>query len=133
MSQNFKDRYNQFLDGNPGSRDESDSAPEKREHPYIDYHDQYQPTRNICFIQRNGQQIFLNYHYLVSCEYLPEDNKIIASFTTHTIALTGVFLEGLFQDMMLYLPRVINSVDERYNSIADADQPVVNEVTIDRG
>jgi len=132
MSQNFKDRYNQFLDGDPGNQDNLKEEAEKKEHPYIDYYDQYQPTRNICFIQRNGQRIFLNYNYLVSCEYIPEQNRIIASFTTHTVTLTGLFLESLFQDLMRYLPREINSVDERYNSIADANQPVVNEIKIDR-
>ena len=132
MSQNFKDRYNQFLGGDPGNRDDSGEAAEKKEHPYIDYYDQYQATRNICFIQRNGQRIFLNYNYLVSCEYIPEQNKIIAGFTTHTVTLTGLFLESLFRDMMQYLPREINSVDVRYNSIADTDQPVVNEIMVDR-
>ena len=132
MSQNFKDRYNQFLDGNPGDHGASEKAAEKKEHPYIDYYEQYQATRNICFIQRDGQRIFLNYNYLVSCEYLPEQNKIIASFTTHTVTLTGLFLENLFQDLMRYLPRQVNSVDERYNTIADAQQPVVNEIKVVR-
>jgi len=130
MSQNFKDRYNEFLDGDPGNQDHSQDVAPKKEHPYIDYYQNYHPTRNICFIQRNGQQIFLNYSYLVSCEYIPDQNTIIASFTTHTVTLTGLFLEELFRDLMQYIPRVINSVDERYNSIAAVDQPVVNEIKV---
>lgn len=130
MSQNFKDKYNQFLDGDPSNEEHSGVAAYKKEHPYIDYYQTYHPTRNICFIQRNGNRIFLNYSYLVSCEYIPDENRIIASFTTHTVTLTGLFLEELYNDLMQYIPRVINSVDERYNSIAADDQPVVNEVKI---
>ena len=87
-------------------------------------------ARNICFVLADGNRIFLNYGYLVSGEYLPEDNKIILSFTSHTIIVIGILLEKLFYDLMGGLPRQLVCQDARYNPVDDKGKPIINEMQI---
>jgi len=87
-------------------------------------------ARNICFVLDDGSRIFLNYGYLVSGEYLPEDKKIILSFTSHIITLSGIYLEKLFYDLMQGLPRQLVCQDARYNPVDDTQKPFVNQIQI---
>jgi hypothetical protein len=87
-------------------------------------------VRNVCFVLQDGRMIFLNYAYLVSGEYVPEENAITLTFTSHTVTLTGVHLEPLFYDLMGHLPRRIACTDARYNEIDDEKRTVVNNISV---
>ena len=87
-------------------------------------------TRNVCFVSLDGNRMFLNYSYLVSGEYVPEDNIIVLGFTSHTLTLKGIHLEPLFYEFMQHLPRQILCVDDRYNVVSEKDSPIVNEIGV---
>ena len=74
--------------------------------------------------------MFLNYSYLVSGEYSPEENSIILTFTSHSFILKGVNLKGLFYDVMHQVSRQIICTDVRYNLIGTDQKFVVNEIII---
>lgn len=87
-------------------------------------------TRNLIFILKDGKCHFLNYAYLVSGEYSPDDNVITLIYTTHTITLKGETLEPLFEALVSHLPRIIRCMDERYNETENEGDYKVNDIEI---
>jgi len=87
-------------------------------------------TRNLCFVQPDGRRLFLNYAYLVSGEYSPEANTIKLIYTTHEITLKGRNLEGLFEILMMHVPRQIVMLEKRYESISA--ESAVHEISINQ-
>lgn len=85
-------------------------------------------VRNLCFVWTDGKKLFLNYAYLVSAAYEPD--AITLAFTTHTLTLTGLRLEKLFDELMDHLPRIIICTDDRYAVIAGDSAPVVKDITV---
>lgn len=128
MSQNFNDRFSQFMSGN--ATQQNDSGITDKTHPDIDYYTHNNGVRNVCFILLNDNRIFLNYGYLVSCEFMQEKNEITMGFTTHTVKLRGVYLLELFEDFQMHLPRVIRAKSERYNVIGNDKIPIVNKIDV---
>jgi len=88
-------------------------------------------VRNICFIQKDGRRFFLNYYYLISVEFLPEENMIILTFTTHTATLKGHLLETLYEALENHGPKRIREQNERYLAKNEGSQPVVAEISIE--
>jgi hypothetical protein len=105
-----------------------------RENPsiqkHVDFYEQEGPVRNVCFMLLDGYRIFLNYAYLVSGEYLPQQNRVILSFTSHMISLSGIGLEGLYYAFMHHLPKHVRCQDARYNATADDKESIVNDITV---
>jgi len=123
MSYDYKSRLDDYLSGDPTKKNE----PKQDEN--ITYFDaDYTGVRNVCFVQLDGKQIFLNYNYLVSGEYLPEENKITLQFTTDTITLQGYNLEKLYQDFMKHMPQNITITDERYSGISECNSSIVIKI-----
>lgn len=121
MNHGFNLKYNQMKDSNPA--DSSD--------PALDQSFESQGhARNICFIQSDSHCQFLNYAYLVSGEFLPQDNTIILSFTSHTVILKGIHLKALFTDLQFHIPRQIACTDSRYNTLSEKESSIVNEIQI---
>lgn len=89
-------------------------------------------VRNITFIWQDGKKQSLNYSYLVSCEYLPDDNAITILFTTHNVILKGVKLSGLFDALVAQLPETITCFDARYNATVEDKMSIVNEIVISK-
>lgn len=87
-------------------------------------------VRPICFAWQDGERLILNYAYLVSVHFLPDDNCMTLSFTTHKMVLKGLRLDILFIGLMDQLPRIITCTDERYAALADQDDPVVTSMTV---
>lgn len=87
-------------------------------------------VRNLCFAWQDGQRLILNYAYLVSLHFLPEDNCITLTFTTHKVVLNGLRLEGLLAGLMDQYPRIITCSDERYAALADQDTFLVTAITV---
>ncbi len=125
MSDNHKSRLHDYLSGDPTKKNEP------KEDENITYFDtNYTGIRNVCFVLLDSKQIFMNYNYLVSGEYLPEENKITLQFTTSTITLQGYNLEKLFQDFMQHLPKVIVVMDERYRNILENNVFIITNVLL---
>ena len=96
MSRDFKLKFDQT------KRDYSsqeDSSSHEEQDLQNDFYPHASNSRNICFVLLDGKSLFLNYAYLISCEYTTEENKIVLIFTTHTIELKGIRLETLFEGL----------------------------------
>lgn len=107
--------------GEPGSKAFDESYPEESH------------ARSLCFVWPDGKRMFLNYSYLVSGEYLPEDSSIVLTFTTHSFTLKGVNLESLFYDIINQQAKQITCTDARYNLIGEGEKAIVNDIQIKRG
>lgn len=126
MSQSFKFRYEEMRENNPGQ-----SQPAYAEDLGSDllYHSGG-GARNVCFILLDGRRLFLNYAYLVSGEYNPDESMILLAFTTHTVLLKGVRLEKLYEQFMQQLNRIVLCIEERYTHLQEADKPIVYQIMI---
>ena len=121
MNQHFRLKYNEMRENIPSPPDDASVKDES--------YASYSNVRNVCFVLADGNIIFLNYGYLVAGRFFPADNRIILSFTSDTVILTGIHLEALFYDLMQQIPRQIVCSDSRYNVTAD-DGPVVNDIKV---
>ncbi len=127
MSQGFNLRYDQLRQNDLTNR--NTASEENTDANEVSY-PRESNVRNVCFVQLDGSRIFLNYGYLVSGEYLPEQEMITLGFTSHTIILKGVHLESLFYDLMQHIPKQIICFDARYNTNNEKGKPVVNELKV---
>jgi hypothetical protein len=76
-------------------------------------------ARNVCFLTNNGVAKSLNYSFLVSIEYNPEEGMIILVFTSDTVTIKGTDLESTFWAFMDHIPRKVSCFEQRYQSILD--------------
>ena len=125
MSQNFKLKYDKMRESNPTHPEQPQETPSKA---FEEFYTEESNARNICFVWMDGRRIFMNYSYLVSGQYLPEENMIILTFTTQVFILKGIHLETLFYDIMRYASKQIVCMDTRYNLIDENDRSVVNQI-----
>lgn len=116
MSHEFKFKFDEMRDNNPAKQE--DSYPSGSN------------VRNVCFIQSDGRMLFLNYGYLVSGEYLPDESQIVLNFTSHTITLHGIKLESLYQELGNHIPRVLVCRDERYSKLENLDTYSISQMAI---
>lgn len=124
MSQGFKLKFDEMRDNDPSGS----SMP--RSKTSEEFYSEESHARNICFVWLDGKRMFLNYSYLVSGEYEPDENTIALTFTSQTLVLKGINLEGLFYNIMHHLTKQITCADARYNEIKEDDKFVVNEIQI---
>lgn len=96
----------------------------------IDKYRKASRVRNICFAQLNGQSLFLNYAYLISGEYFPNESAIHLVFSTHRVILEGSNLKGLYEDLMMHLLRQITVQDKRYLAMLNDGDTVVTSLQI---
>lgn len=122
MSLNFKLRLDELDENDPTRK----PSPIPQDEAYLTH----SHVRNVNFVLLNGNMVFLNYGYLVSGRYLVGENRIVLTFTSDKVTLTGIRLKPLYHDLMLHLPRQIVAVDARYNATAPKDTPIVNDITI---
>jgi len=115
MSHEFKLKFDQMRE----------NYQEKQDQTYVGASN----VRNVCFVQADGKMLFLNYSYLMSSEYLPDDSTIVLNFTSHTIILKGSKLETLYQDFFSHIPRVVTCIEERYNEV-EKDAYLINDMQI---
>jgi hypothetical protein len=111
MSQSFRWKFDQMRENNPGREQGAEDQAE--------FYPRESHARNICFALSDGRKTFLNYSYLVSGEYVPEENTITLVFTSHLVTLRGVNLEPLFMELMQHLPRIITCTESRYASLEE--------------
>lgn len=97
---------------------------------HADFYEQGGHARNVCFALLDGRKMFLNYAYLVSGEYLPQQNRIVLAFTSHAVTLIGLWLDDLYYAFMYHLAKHVRCVDARYNATANDGESIVNEIII---
>jgi hypothetical protein len=127
MSHDFKLNYDQLLSGNTGKRENSSEQTGKAQE---EFYPSEGHVRNLCFVLLDGRKLFLNYAYLVSGDYSPEEGSITLSYTTHKVIIKGYNIELLFYDLMHHTRKHIICMDTRYNSIAEKESSVVNMIII---
>jgi hypothetical protein len=88
------------------------------------------PARSLCFIQPSGAKRFFYYSYLIEGEYLPDESKIILTFTTKSIAITGSNLEPLFTGFMQQEVKETRVIEQRYLATVADDEIVVVGVEV---
>ena len=125
MSLTFK-----FDKSNENNPDKGDSKPMPGAEKDIERYDTVGQVRNICFVELSGKQTFLSYAYLTSAEFLPEDNKIVLFFTSHTITLKGNGMAALYEDLKTYNLKQIKCVDKRYIETIPNTKASVTEINI---
>ena len=123
MSRDFKLKFDEMLSAQPTDKDGS-----AEENAYEAFATPGH-VRNICFGWPDGRKKFLNYAYLVSGEYAPDDSAITLNFTTDTVIIKGSGLEALFAELLFHLPKVISYTDSRYETI-NSNHYNVKEITI---
>jgi hypothetical protein len=87
-------------------------------------------SRNICFVVAPNRMIFLNYAYLISGEYKPDENTITLLFTSHSVTIKGIKLEALFYRLMDHAVKQLTAVDNRYNALQESNNSIINEIII---
>jgi hypothetical protein len=91
-------------------------------------------ARNLCFEWPDGRKLFLNYGYLVSCQFDvgSKTNIITLGFTSHTIQLEGYGLDKLYDKFVMHLPFLIIEQDARYadQSSEPSDEPIVIRIEV---
>jgi hypothetical protein len=122
MSQNFKLRSDD-LDENDDDNLRSEDSTEN-----FALHKSGGHGRNISFAQLDGRRKFLNYAYLVSGEYSPENGSLSLEFTSETVTLDGVRLNSLYNDLFYQRISEIRCVDMRYYSTEDQTLPIVTKI-----
>jgi len=125
MNQNYKLKFEELWENDPTQK-ETDPEKSKQAFPSTSH------TRNLCIVWEDGKRMFLNYAYLISGEYLPDDSMIVLTFTTHTVTLKGSRLETLFEEFTGHLIKQIGCTDERYNATLDKDEAVVNTIIVSK-
>lgn len=126
MNQNFKLKFDQLKDNYSAEEEPSEEETNLENELY----DSASHSRNICFVLADGKSLFLNYAYLISCEYTPEENKIDIIFTTHSIELKGIRLESLFQGLFFHAIKKIVGVEKRYDEVRDKLTSSINEIIV---
>ncbi len=114
------------------SDSESARQPSSETEKLVEQYDSPGHPRNLCFIEAGGKRTFLNYAYLVTGEYSPEQTAITLSFTTHTVTLKGANLDILFEYLLDHKVKKITSLDKRYQATTSDSEIVVSELLIEK-
>lgn len=96
----------------------------------IELFDTVSSVRNVCFIETNGKETFLNYSYLVSGEFSPDESCITLVFTTHTVKLKGSRLKELHESFMNHQPKKLCAIAKRYAETLKTDKAIISEIEV---
>lgn len=118
----LKDRFT----NRPETKDEQ---PQPEEQKSVEFYDTAGHARNICFVQVDGEAEFLNYSYLVSCKFLPNESMIKLVFTTCSVEIRGQNLRELFKGIFNQTIQSIAVIEERYLSVHEM-KIIIKEITI---
>lgn len=104
--------------------------PQPEEQKSVELYDTPGHARNICFVQADGEAVFLNYAYLVSCKFLPSKSIIQLFFTTHSVEIKGQDLRNLFKSIFNQTAHSIFVIEERYVATKEKKDVVVTSILI---
>jgi hypothetical protein len=124
LTENFDKRNKD----NSGKKDEQQKPEAGKE---IERYDTPGQVRNLCFVQPDGEKLFLNYAYMISGKFSP-DGTITLFYTTHTVTLKGRNLEALHESLQAQVPKQIACVEKRYEATKGEVETVVTEIVIQK-
>lgn len=127
MDHGFRLRFDQMREGNPAQADgQQVESQEQAFHP-PGY------ARNLCLVWPDGKRAFFNYAYLISAEFLPDQelNIIRLGFSAHQVTLKGYRLEALFMQLSDHLPKMVMITDPRYVATAPREESLVVSATVE--
>ncbi|RYU92679.1 hypothetical protein [Emticicia agri] len=124
MSQNYKLRFDQMKENNPG---QSDSESQENDPTYYSGEGS---IRNFCLVWKDGNMDDFPYSYVVHTQFRisEEKNTMIIELPSKLITLSGYGLTSLFLAFKKQLPQFIYQVDERYGEEAEM---VVTDIQIE--
>lgn len=123
---NLKDRFSGKQD-DPKNTTAEQSAEQNQ---CVEHYDSPGNTRNICFIQADGETEFLNYAYLVSCKFIPNENVIRLIFTTCVVEIKGQNLRELFKGIFNQTVQSVSVVEERYVAMKEKGETLVYKISV---
>ena len=128
MSHGFKLRFDEMRDSDPTNSESTKQDANELFYQSLGH------ARNVCFVWSNEKRLFLNYAYLVSGEFNPneEKNLITLTFSSHTVSLHGYNLETLFTALMEHLPRFVLEIETRYALSAESKEAIVIEIIMEK-
>lgn len=115
MSQKYKDKYEELRNNDLGTKQSNDDTTPKEEETYATPGN----VRNIGFVWKDGRKMFLNYAYLVFCnfEIVNEISVLVLGFTSHTVTLKGFGLHKLYEKFIFHLPALVFEEEQRYAGV----------------
>lgn len=122
MNQDFKLKFDDYKNNDPTGKQDGENN--------SDHYPSFGNVRHIVFIWSENRMQSFNYSYLVTQSYDASKNAIIMQFTSHTIEIKGVRLDGLFHELVAQVPKYIRVTDKRYNDTEDKNGSIVNEVVV---
>lgn len=124
MSQNFRLSFDKPLESASNK-----TAIQPADGLHNEYYEQDGYGRNICFVKEDGNRIFLSYSHLISSVYLPDENRIELTFTSHIVSVKGVKLEPFYYQFMSHVVKQLICTDRRYNLLSDDNTYLINELS----
>ena len=87
---------------------------------------------NLNFIWRDGKQQAFNYSYMISVEFTPQEtgNRIVVTFTTHKVTITGFSLHELYEDLMNRYVNEIEQADEELVHMIQDETPIITQIEV---
>lgn len=122
---NLKDRFS----GKQDDQKNITADQSAEQNSCVEHYDSPGNTRNICFIQTDGETEFLNYAYLVSCKFIPNENMIRLVFTTCTVEIKGQNLRELFKGIFNQTVQSVSVIEERYLAMREKGEPLVYKIS----
>jgi len=107
-----------------------DEQPQSEEQKSVELYDTPGHARNICFVHANGEAEFLNYAYLVSCKFVPNDSLIRMVFTTCSVEIKGQNLRDLFKGIFNQTVQSVSVIEERYVEMKEKCDVAVTKIIL---
>ncbi len=123
MSLNFKTDLKKMRENDPAGEERLDKGYRASEN-----YDTPSHVRNLCFVWPDGRMKFMNYAYLISGEFLPNDNTIFLISTMEKILIKGVNLQNLFYELIVNFPKKLFCLHRRYENVCDSSFYIIEEI-----
>ena len=87
---------------------------------------------SINFVWLDGKQHAFNYGYMTSIEFkaLETGNRIIATFTTHKVTISGFSLSELYEDLTNRYVNTIEQADENLAFTIQDGTPMITQIEV---
>ena len=125
MSQDFKLKFDEMRESKPAGSQIAEGI------KLNDLYDIPGNVRNLCFVWPDGRMKFLNYAYLYSVEYSPNNSSILLTFTSEKITITGTRLTILFNSLLTHAAKSIKLEESRYSS-TENNSFTVSDIQIEK-
>ena len=127
MSLSFKSNMEEMRENDPTNEQAMETDNKASEN-----YDTPGRVRNLCFVWPDGRMKFMNYAYLISSEYSPNECEIILTFAAEIIIIKGADLKPLFTNILDQIPKFICYAMERYQQLSNNLSYTVKEIVVNK-